>query len=146
LFAVPKAGKRTFFYGANFEFSFNAKQWDAKRFTSEIRPIVGWHLGDTVIIVNPILDNAYIGLKNLDLAPAERIAHKFTHNWTLGLEEYGDYGAVHSLSTFHNQAHQFYFIADRMVKGIDVEAGVGIGVTANTDKLRLKLILSRDLN
>jgi hypothetical protein len=67
-------------------------------------------------------------------------------NSTLGLEEYGDYGAVHSLSTFHNQAHQFYFIADRRVKGIDVEAGVGIGVTANTDKLRLKLILSRDLN
>jgi hypothetical protein len=32
------------------------------------------------------------------------------------------------------------------VKGIDVEAGVGVGVTASTDKLTLKLILSRDLN
>jgi len=72
LFAVPEAAKRTFFYGANFEFSFNAKQWDAKRFTSEIRPIVGWHLGDTDIIINPILDNSYIGLKNLDLAPGSR--------------------------------------------------------------------------
>ena len=146
LFAIPKAGKRTFFYGANFEFSYNAKQWNTKRFTSEIRPIVGWHLGDTDIIINPILDNSYIGLKNLDLAPAVRIAHKFTPNWTMGLEQYADYGAVHSLNTFHNQAHQFYFVADRAVKGIDVEVGVGIGVTAGTDKLRLKLILSRDLN
>jgi len=27
-----------------------------------------------------------------------------------------------------------------------VEAGVGVGVTASSDKLTLKLILSRDLN
>src|SRR5215475_15313451 len=146
LFAIPKAGKRTFFYGANFEFSFNAKQWNTKRFTSEIRPIVGWHLGDTDIIINPILDNSYIGLKNLDLAPALRIARKFTPNWTIGIEQYSDYGPLHSLNTFHDQAHQFYFVANRAVKGINVEAGVGIGVTASTDKLRLKLILSRDLN
>ena len=30
LFAVPNADDRTFFYGANFEFSFNAKRWDTK--------------------------------------------------------------------------------------------------------------------
>ena len=28
LFAVPHADDRTFFYGANFEFSINAKHWD----------------------------------------------------------------------------------------------------------------------
>lgn len=146
LFAVPNADKRRFFYGANFEFSFNAKQWDTRRFTSEIRPIVGWHLGNTDIIVNPILDNSYIGFSNLNLVPAERLAHKFTPKWTLGLEEYGDYGPIHSLNSFHDQAHQLYFIADRTVKGVDIEAGIGIGVTASTDKLTLKLILSRDLN
>ena len=146
LFAVPKADERKFFYGANFEFSYNARQWDPKRFTSEIRPIVGWHLGATDIIVNPILDNSYIGLKNLDFAPAERIAHRFTPKWTLGLEEYGEYGPIHRINSFHDQGHQFYFVADHSVKGIDVEAGIGVGVTASTDKLTLKLILSRDLN
>jgi len=146
LFAVPKADERKFFYGANFEFSYNTRQWDQKRFTSEIRPILGWHLGATDIIVNPILDNSYIGLKNLDVAPAERIAHRFTPKWTLGLEEYGEYGPIHSINSFHDQGHQLYFVADHSVKGIDVEAGIGVGVTASTDKLTLKLILSRDLN
>src|ERR1700680_148481 len=37
LFAVPNAGDRTFFYGANFEFSYNARQWNTTRLTSEIR-------------------------------------------------------------------------------------------------------------
>src|SRR5229473_1619323 len=38
LFAVPHAGDRRFFYGANFEFSINAHRWDSSRLTSEIRP------------------------------------------------------------------------------------------------------------
>src|SRR5476651_76982 len=41
LFAVPHAEDRKFFYGANFEFSFNARYWDQKRVSSEIRPIIG---------------------------------------------------------------------------------------------------------
>jgi hypothetical protein len=146
LFAVPKADERTFFYGANFEFSYNAKQWDQKRFTSEIRPIVGWHLNGTDIIFNPIMDNSYIGLKNLDFAPASRLAHKFSQEWTFAIEAYGDFGAIHSLNSFRDQSHQFYFVTDHTVKGVDVEAGIGVGVTASSDRLTLKLILSRDLN
>src|ERR1700704_4427978 len=50
LFAVPNAADRTFFYGANFEFSYNARRWDSTRFTSEVRPIIGWHLKSIDII------------------------------------------------------------------------------------------------
>jgi hypothetical protein len=44
LFVKPHAADHTFFYGVNFEFSINQKQWGPRRFTSEVRPIVGWHL------------------------------------------------------------------------------------------------------
>src|SRR5579862_8054728 len=40
LFAVPHADERTFVYGVNFEFSVNARRWDASRTTSEVRPIL----------------------------------------------------------------------------------------------------------
>ena len=65
LFAVPHADDRRFFYGANFEFSVNAKHWDPKTFSSEVRPIIGWHLHPVDIIINPILDTEYDGFKNL---------------------------------------------------------------------------------
>src|SRR5690349_8474068 len=58
LFAVPDADNRAFFYGANFEFSYNARRWDQTRFTSEIRPIIGWHLKPIDVILNPIVDTA----------------------------------------------------------------------------------------
>ena len=76
-FAVPNADDRTFFYGANFEFSYNARRWDTTRFTSEVRPIVGWHLKPIDIIINPIVDTAYDGLENLEFVPAARIAYNF---------------------------------------------------------------------
>ena len=45
LFVAPHADDRRFFYGANFEFSDNARHWDSVRFTSEVRLILGWTKG-----------------------------------------------------------------------------------------------------
>jgi hypothetical protein len=146
LFAVPNANQRTFFYGVNFEYSYNAKQWEPRRFSSEIRPIIGWHLGATDLIINPIMDTEYNGLKNFEFAPATRVSHKFAPKWTLGLEEYGDYGPLRGFHPVNDQAHQLYFVADHPARGFAIEAGIGVGMTPSSDKLTIKLILSRDLN
>jgi len=146
LFAVPKAADRTFFYGANFEFSFNGTRWDTTRFTSEIRPIVGWHLKPIDIIVNPIVDTAYDGFRNLEFVPAARVAYNFQSGWAAALEEYDDFGPVHRFLPASEQVHQIYGVVDRTWKAWDIEAGVGIGMTASSDRLTLKLILARDLN
>ena len=45
LFVAPHNEDRSFFYGVNFEFSWNAKHWDQTRNTGEIRPIIGWRSG-----------------------------------------------------------------------------------------------------
>ena len=145
LFAVPKADDRTFFYGANFEFSFNAERWDTKGFTSEIRPIVGWHLKPVDIIVNPILDTAYDGVGNLEFVPAARIAYNFKSGWAAAVEEYDDFGPLHGFLPVSEQAHQIYAVVDRTWKTWDIEAGVGVGMTDSSDAVTLKLILSRDL-
>jgi hypothetical protein len=146
LFAVPRADDRTFFYGANFEFSYNARHWDTRRITSEVRPIIGWHLKPVDIILNPILDYSYDGLKNLDFAPATRVAYSVSPVWALAVEEYADYGPLRQLYGSAEQAHQLYAVVDHETKVVDIEAGVGFGLTDATDKLTLKLILSRDLN
>ncbi len=146
LFAVPRADDRTFFYGVNFEFSYNAKHWDPRRFTSEVRPIIGWHLHPVDIIVNPIFDTAYDGLENLDFAPATRVACDLSRMWRLAIEEYDDFGPLHQFYAGNQQAHQLYGVVDHTTKSLEIEAGVGIGLTDASDRMTLKLILSRDLN
>jgi hypothetical protein len=147
LFVVPDAAKRTFFYGINFEFSYNARHWDPRRYTSEIRPIAGWHLGAVDVIVNPILDNSYVGgLGGLDFAPASRVAYNVSPRWAVAAEEYDDFGQLRGFLPSREQAHQVYGVIDYSGAPMDVEAGVGFGMTKATDDVVLKLILSRDLH
>jgi len=146
LFAVPNADDRTFFYGANFEFSYNARRWDQTRFTSEIRPIIGWHLRPFDIIVNPIVDTAYDGVKNLEFVPATRVAYNASPSWAVAVEEYADFGPVHRFVGRADQGHQLYAVVDRTGGPFDVEAGIGFGLTDASDRLTLKVIVSRDLN
>ena len=146
LFVVPHARDRTFFYGVNFEFSYNAKHWDPRSFTSEIRPIIGWHLHPVDIIVNPILDNSYLGgFKSLDFAPATRVAYNFLSEWALAVEEYADMGPLREFYPVSEQSHEIWSVFDHTTKLVNIEAGVGFGLTSASDKVTLKLMLSRDL-
>ena len=145
LFAVPNADDRTFVYGVNIEYSYNAKYWDEKRFTSEVRPIVGWHLNQVDLIFNPIVDTRYDGLKNLEFVPSMRAAYKPSSRWAVALEEYADYGALNDLQSPKNQAHQIFGVFN-YTGAFEVEAGIGFGLTDVSDGLQFKLILARDLN
>ena len=146
LFAVPHADDRRFFYGVNFEFSVNAARWDTTRITSEIRPIIGWHLKPVDVIINPIVDTAYDGLKNLEFVPGVRVAYNLPSDWAVAVEEYADFGPVNGFLPAGEQVHQLYGVVDRTWKDWDFEAGVGVGLNDASDRLTFKLIVGRDLN
>jgi hypothetical protein len=155
LFVKPHAEDHTFFYGVNFEFSVNQKQWDPRHYTSEVRPILGWHLKPSDgsrwkpidIIVNPIVDTAYTGgLKSLDLAPGLRFAYNLTDKWAVAAEEYADYGPLRGIYSASQQSHQIWAVMDHATKVVNIEAGIGFGLTSASDKVTLKLMVSRDLN
>jgi hypothetical protein len=146
LFVVPHADDRHFFYGANFEFSVNARQWDSKRITSEVRPIFGWHFEKVDLVINPIVDTAYDGLKNLEFVPETRVAYHLTKITAVAVEEYDDFGPLKGFLPIGLQTHEVWGVVDRSVGALDVEAGIGFGLTSASDRVTLKLILSRDLN
>lgn len=147
LFVKPHAEEHKFFYGVNFEFSINQKQWDPRHYTSEVRPIIGWHLHPVDIIVNPIVDTAYTGgFKSLDFAPSVRVAYNFSPKWAAAVEEYADYGPLRAIYAARDQSQQIWAVMDHTGKFLNIETGIGFGVTAASDKVTLKLMLSRDLN
>ena len=146
LFVEPDADKRAFFYGVNFEFSFNSKHWDPDTYTSEIRPIIGWRFGKVDLVFNPILDNSWKGFSHLDFAPSTRVDYNLSSQWAVGVEEYDDFGEIRRFSPASQQSHQLFAVFDYTGKPVDVEGGVGFGLNAASDRLTLKLILSRDLN
>ena len=82
----------------------------------------------------------------LDFAPATRLAYKLKQQWAVAIEEYADYGPLHRFHSLRDQSHQMFFVVDRETRFMSAEVGVGVGLTSASDKLTLKLILSRDLN
>ena len=147
LFVLPHAQQHTFFYGVNFEFSVNYSYWESRRISSEVRPIVGLHLHKVDLIYNPIVDTDYRGgFGGLEFVPAERIAYNLNDNWAVAAEEYSDFGPLHQFYNTNDQFHEVWAVMDHHSKFVDIETGVGVGVTAGADKLTFKLMLSRDLN
>ena len=147
LFVVPNADDRTFVYGLNFETSYNAKRWDTQRITEEMRPILGWHLNPVDILINPILDTQFQGgIKGLEFVPAMRLAYNLPGTWAIAAEEYAGLGTLGNLQAANNQVHQLFAVVDHTSGSLDMEAGIGFGLTSGSDKLTFKLILSRDLN
>jgi hypothetical protein len=43
------------------------------------------------------------------------------------------------------QSQQLYAVMDHTTKYVNIEAGIGFGLTTASDKVTLKLILTRDL-
>jgi hypothetical protein len=145
LFVSPDAANRDVFYGVNFEFSFNTPHWNERRYTSEVRPIIGTHVGRFDFIFNPIVDNSYNGLSNLEFVPATRVAMKVAESLKLALEEYDDFGRISRFLPASKQSHQLFLVVDKNTKWLDIEAGIGAGLTGASDHRVFKLILMKDL-
>lgn len=148
LFVRPHAHDHKFFYGMNFEFSVNRDYWESRTISSEIRPIIGAHLGRWDLIYNPILDTDYTGgLGGLQYNPAGRVAYNLNDKWAVAFEQYDGFGTFNQIAPLHDQFHEAWAVMDHnSEKFINIEAGVGVGTTAGSDRLTFKLMLSRDLN
>lgn len=141
LFVVPDARKRSFFYGINFELSYNLPHWESTRFSGEIRPIIGTHIGAVDIIVNPIIDTNFKGIDELDFAPAARLAYNFSETWAAALEHYADFGRISHFDSLSDQQQLSFVVVDYNRDPNSVEFGLGHGFTAASDDLVIKLML-----
>jgi hypothetical protein len=145
LFVVPDAHDRTFFYGLNFELSYNTPHWDPSRFSGEIRPIIGWHLGPYDLIVNPILDTDFNGFAKLDFAPAVRAAYNVNRKVAFALEEYADFGPLEHFRPVSAQQHTLFAVLDCGSSSNGLEFGIGKGLTRASDNTVVKLMLTHAL-
>lgn len=142
LFAVPHAETRSFFYGVNFEYSRNSRHWDTSRYGGEIRPIVGVRSAGWDLILNPIFDTSFDGLSNLDFAPSARLAYNPSKEWAFAAEHYADFGPLRHPSARARQEQNIFAVVDYSAPLLDVESGVGFGLTKASDRVVLKLILA----
>jgi hypothetical protein len=141
LFVSPHADARSFFYGVNFELSNTTPPFSQSRFGLEIRPIIGIRNADYEFIVNPIVDASFGRYGEVDFAPAARLARKLDKDLFAGFEYYTDFGEFGHFGKLSDQQHTLFAVTDFKIGVIDVNFGVGYGLTAASDRWVVKGIL-----
>ena len=91
---IPDAAKRNFFYGVNFELSYELPPFAPSPWALEIRPIIGVRNKEWEFIVNPIIDVSFGPGGEADFAPAARLARNLGNDRFVGLEYYSFYGKI----------------------------------------------------
>jgi hypothetical protein len=141
LFVVPDAGKRSFFYGVNFELGYELPRFSSTPWNLEIRPIIGLRNKEWEFIVNPIVDIGFGSKGESDFAPAVRLARNLGEDRFIGLEYYADFGKIGSFLPLQQQNQQLFAVTDFKISKIDVELGAGYGFTPGSDRFTLKAII-----
>ncbi len=142
LFVTPNADKKNFFYGLNFEFAYTAPRFSETRFAMEIRPIIGWRNPQWEFIVNPIVDLGFGSRGDIDFVPAARLARTLSKDLAFGLEYYTALGRPGSFLPFEEQSHQLFAVVDFKIGDVDIDFGLGYGLTPGSDRFMAKTILT----
>lgn len=143
LFVSPHAEDRKVFYGVNFELSYQSPRFSQSAIGLEIRPILGVRDLGWEFIVNPIMDFAFAPDGQSTFAPAARLARQVGQETWLGVEYYSAYSPIGTIPPGDQQQHTLFGVVDFKAFGLDVNLGMGVGLTAASDSLVSKIIIGK---
>jgi hypothetical protein len=129
------------------EIGFQRTAYSTDTWTWEIRPIIDKAIGRWYFAVNPALERTLHGPdvnQGWGFAPSLKISYDFTRVISGGFEYYADDGPIGHIASLHNQQQQLFVVTDLNVSPVwELNFGIGIGATAATDHLIVKMILGR---
>jgi hypothetical protein len=143
LFVSPHAEERKFFYGVNFELSYQSPRFSQSAIGLEIRPILGVRDLGWEFIVNPIVDFSFAPDGAPAFAPAARLARNVSGDTWVGVEYYSNYSPIGAIPPADQQQHTLFGVVDFRVFGLDVNLGMGFGLTSGSDSIVTKMIIGR---
>ena len=140
LFVLPPSVSPNIVLGVNFELSYATPRFSQSRWNLEVRPIIGFRAGQWEFFTNPIIGAGIGGREGNAFLPANRIAYSVREDLAFGVESYSDFGSLGSFASPRNQAHQLFVVTDFRIGKMDVNFGIGHGLTPASDRWAVKTI------
>jgi hypothetical protein len=133
-FIIPAKSDARWKLGVNFELAYSSGEWDA-----EVRPIVAWENERWAFAFNPI-----VGISKDDptFEPCGYALIKFAPVLSVGLEYYAGLGPMARFAPLSQQEHYVYEVVNLLaLKWLELNLGLGQGLTAASDRLVFKTII-----
>ena len=143
-FVVPKRLSGSFQWGANFEISGVPRVFEDVQYAVEVRPIFGYTLEAYTFLFNPILGWNLTGESASgvpELSPAVKLIWDTKRHFAVGLEYYGGIGALNNIPSPPNQEHALYGAFDLLDEALELNVGVGKGLTDVANGWTVKTIV-----
>jgi hypothetical protein len=140
----PEEGDTGWFLGANGELSRLKKPFSESRTSAEVRVMIGWRDPQWLVAVNPVFGwNLSEPLRSStpDLSLGTKVAKTVAKDFAVGLEYYSELGTARHLQWSSRQAQSLFGAVDTKLHGIDLNFGIGRGLTHAADAWTVKTIL-----
>jgi hypothetical protein len=145
--AVPKSWKWPVGVSLSTEVGYQRAVYSPDTWTIEIRPIVDKTLGRLYLCFNPTIDRSFHGPsvpQGVTFSPNVKVGYDVTKAVNAGFEYYGALGPVTGFDPLRQQQQQLFAVTDLNVSPKwEFNFGVGVGLTAGTDHLLVKMIVGR---
>jgi hypothetical protein len=142
-FVVARRATGAFTLGVNFEVGRGTAALGSASWDSEVRPIVAWAHGRFFVAVNPILGWSFSGRATPAFEPCAKVRVDAGHQLGLGLEYYAGLGRLTDVEPWQQQEHFVYAVGDLLDGAIELNVGVGHGLTAASDDWIIKTIIGK---
>ena len=134
-----------FFGGVNIELSNTLYQYEQSRYGVEARFILGKHIDEWLIALNPILawplSQPYAD-GNPSFSLSARVSREVTKELALGVEYYSNVGVLNQPINYQNTGQMGFLMAYWDGEPIAFQAGVGRGLSQSSDNWTIKAIFS----
>ena len=131
-----------FKFSLSTEVGFPKDVYEPVDWTLEIRPILEWQWGKTLLDINPVFGRGFGGLAEnaFDFEPGVRLGYTLNPKVDLSMEYYASTGDITDPLPSDQQVHQFFPGADFQLRdNIVWNVGIGFGATDAGNTLVYKM-------
>jgi hypothetical protein len=140
---APRPEDNPWYWGFNFEAGFTDKHLDERPMSAELRGIAGYEGRRWIVAVNPTVETS-ANSQAVDPVSFElqvKVGYRATDKLILGIESYNEFGPVRDFGPLGAQPQMLYATTDYEWRGIDLNVGVGRGLTASSDGWAVKTVI-----
>jgi hypothetical protein len=131
--------------GVNFEVGRGVAVLGSNEWDTEMRPIIALPFGRFFFAFNPILGWALTGERSgvPEFEPCAKLRWDTGRGFGLGLEYYAGLGRLSEVPAFSAQEHVLYLVGDLLDGPIELNVGVGRGLSDATSAWTIKAIVGK---
>lgn len=142
-YIAPHDEKQGSFWGVNVEVGRSSSRVAEVPWNAELKGIYGFRTGPWTVGFNANFDWSLHGSPNtpVGLEITSKVSYDLNEKLAVGFESYNELGPVRHLGNLNQQGQTLYGVVDAQLGKVDLNLGLGRGLTPATDRWVLKFIV-----